>query len=128
LDRRTRQSIVPALALLAACGSGHAKPQSTPFAAPTLPCNHGATVLNQVTPEFPDEVRGKLHEAQVAIAVDIAPSGRLRRARIKQSSSFPALDAAALTAAYKSSYLPAARNCKPIDGTFIFRVTFSAND
>lgn len=115
-----------AVVLLAAC-SGHAKPQPTPFAAPTLSCNRDAAVLNMVTPSFPDEARHKAHEAQVAILVDVSATGRISRARVMQSSGFPALDAAALTAADKSTYLPAARHCKPVPGTFIFRVTFSGN-
>jgi TonB family protein len=114
--------------LLTACSTQTAKPHAFTFAPATPACNADATVAVQAQPEFPDEVRGKVHEAQVSISVDIAASGKLHRAVVEQSSGFPALDTAALTAALHSTYSPARRNCKNVPGTYDFKVTFSAND
>ena len=84
-------------------------------------------VLDQVQPEFPDEARGKVAEASVGVRVQIAATGRVKRAYVVQSSGVQALDMAAFEAAKRSTYLPAARKCKPIGGSYLFKVTFSSN-
>jgi TonB family protein len=96
--------------------------------ARAMVCDFPAQVLTQAQPEIPDEIRGKVHEAQVAIRVDLDARGKLIRARIVRSSGFQALDLAALVAADKSTYTPARSHCKAVEGSFLFTVTYSSND
>jgi TonB family protein len=86
-----------------------------------------ATVVHQVTPGWPEFARRVPGTRQVAIAVEIAPNGKVRSLRVLQSSGDVALDTAAMRAAQQSTYAPKIVDCKPRAGTFIFRVTFSSN-
>jgi TonB family protein len=122
--------ILCALSLLTGCARQPAKARDTPtpFTLPSPPCDHDAQVLQQAQPEWPDSARNaRVHEAQVGIRVEIAPTGRLKKAKIVQSSFIPALDTSALLAAEQSTYEPATKHCKPVAGSYMFRVTFSSN-
>lgn len=127
-SRGTVRATLLTAALLTACAQHNAPAQHAPLSRPTPPCDRDAQALTVEQADFPDEARAKgIHEAQVAIAVDIAANGRLKRARIMRSSGDGALDASALAAAARSTYLPATRHCKPVAGSYMFTVTFSGN-
>jgi len=88
-----------------------------------------ASAVEQAQPEFPDAARDKVHGlAQTAILVQINANGTLRRASVVKSSGIADLDYAALIAADNSTYSPEIRNCRHVQGSYYFRVTFSAND
>ncbi len=97
--------------------------------AATPVCDMPASVADQAQPYFPDAARDKVHGlAQTAILVQINANGTLRRASVVKSSGIADLDYAALIAADKSTYSPEIRNCRPVQGSYYFRATFSAND
>jgi TonB family protein len=83
--------------------------------------------VHAAQPEFPDEARETGHplERQVAIAVSVSADGRLRAARVVQSSGMAALDIAALLAAERSTYQPRIVHCRAVASPAVYRVTFS---
>lgn len=88
-------------------------------------CNHPAYVVSAAVPQFPASVRTLHLGARTALFnVTLDAHGRVQRVAIRHSSGNGALDAAGLKAARTSKYAPAAKNCKPIAGTYIFRTTF----
>lgn len=102
-------------------------PPGTPKPACKTPYQD-ATVVQQAQPEYPDSAREQgLGEVQVAVKVTIGPSGSLVNAAISQSAGNMALDQAALSAARQSTYAPKIVNCQPIQGDYLFRVTFDPN-
>jgi protein TonB len=124
-------------------GSENGVPQGTVASAPPAPVStappgtpkpacktpyQDATVVNQVTPEYPDSARDLgLGEVQAAVEVTIGPTGNLVDAKIAQSANNMAMDQAALSAAKQSTYAPKIVNCQPVQGDYLFRVTFDPN-
>jgi TonB family protein len=89
------------------------------------PCFRDVTVQNGVTPAYPASAAAAgIGETQVTVRVDVASDGSVRSSRIYKSSGNRALDDAALAAAAKSTYLPKIVNCKTVDGTYDYIVTF----
>lgn len=104
--------------------------QSTPRTIES--CAHpytDATTVNAVSPDYPDAAR-KLHlgPKTVLVRVTIDPTGKLVNASISQSSGNIDIDRAALRAAMQSTYTPATANCKPIQGSYIFRTDFESEE
>lgn len=88
-------------------------------------CFRDVTVQNGVTPAYPASAAAAgIGETQVTVRVDVASDGSVRSSRINKSSGNRALDDAALAAAAKSTYLPKIVNCKTVDGTYDYIVTF----
>jgi len=107
-------------------------PASTPPPTPAPPkCKtpyQDATVVQQVTPDYPESARELgLGEVTVQVEVTISPSGSLQSAKLYSQSGNMALDQAALSAAKQSTYAPKVVNCDPIEGTYLFKVTFDPN-
>ena len=104
-----------------------AAPPGTPKPACKTPYQD-ATVVQQAQPDYPDSARELgLGEVQVAVQVTIGPSGNLVDAKVSQSAGNMALDQAALSAARQSTYAPKIVNCQPVQGDYLFRVTFDPN-
>jgi TonB family protein len=92
------------------------------------PCEHDTTVDDQVQPEYPDSARNiGLGEVSVSTQVDVDAAGRVTGLQITHSSGNKDLDAAAMRAAAASTYVPAVHACKPVPGTYSFKVTFDPN-
>jgi protein TonB len=124
-------------------GSEQGVPQGTVASAPPAPVTTAppgtpkpacktpymdATVVNQAQPEYPDSARDLgLGEVQVAVEVTISPTGSLVGTKIAQSGGNMALDNAALAAARQSTYSPKIVNCQPVQGDYLFKVTFDPN-
>lgn len=87
--------------------------------------NRDASVAHPAEPDYPDSARDLgLGPVSVEVLVTIGASGSLLGAVIRTSSSNVAIDQAALRAARQSTYLPELVNCRPTDGTFMFRADF----
>lgn len=87
--------------------------------------NMDADVLDQARPDYPqEEANIGVGEVQVTIAVNLDAGGKITSATITKPSGSMPLDQAALTSARKSTYLPAVKNCTPVAGSYIYRVTF----
>lgn len=102
-------------------------PPETPHPACKTPYQD-ATVVQQSQPDYPDSARELgLGTVTVSIEVTIAPSGSLETATVSQSSNNAALDNAAVAAAKQSTYAPKIVNCTPVEGQYLFKVTFDPN-
>jgi TonB family protein len=60
------------------------------------------------------------------VRVDLTQTGAVRAVSIARSTGDPALDAAALEAARRSTYAPEVTDCAPQPGSYLFRVEFDA--
>jgi len=91
-------------------------------------CNHDAYVVKQAAPPDPapgafwDMARGAGKTA--IVSVTIGADGALQRAVILVSAGSLAFDKAAIQAAVMSKYSPRVTNCRPVVGTYSFKVTF----
>ena len=63
----------------------------------------------------------------VEVLVTVNPAGTVKSAVVQRSWGAGA-DAAALTAARNSKYIPKTVNCQPVTGTYIFRELFVRAD
>lgn len=89
------------------------------------PCNRPVTILSGVQPSYPDSAKSlHLGTELVVTEVRVDAQGVVQSVRIRQSSGVDSMDRAALKAAAESTYAPAEKNCVPVAGTYIFRVTF----
>ncbi|MBD5606162.1 MAG: energy transducer TonB [Candidatus Eremiobacteraeota bacterium] len=62
----------------------------------------------------------------VSVRVALDASGNVTDATVYRSSGSPALDAAAVTSASHTRYLPEVFRCRPVPGAYDFRANFSA--
>ena len=60
------------------------------------------------------------------IEVDLDERGQVKHASIYVSALNPALDAAAMDAALRSTYAPRMVNCRPAGGRYVYVVDFPA--
>ena len=93
---------------------------------PTDMCRHEAFVSTPVKPfiaGLPQNVldEGGTAEVQVIVEPDGSP-----KVSVYRSSRFLALDMAVLRAARASKYEPKMVDCKPVEGTYIFRFDLPA--
>lgn len=96
----------------------------TPMGTPA-PCNRPVAVLGFVTPDYPDAARDlHLGERTALIDVLVNANGKVAQERIQQSSGNSALDQASIAAAYQTTYSPKVVDCKPVEGHYLFKVTF----
>lgn len=117
-------------------GQGTAPPVVAPVATPAPTqappaCKtpyQDATAPNQVPPDYPEAARSLgLGPVTVLVQVTISATGSLQSAKIYQSSNNMSIDQSALSAARQSSYSPKIVNCKPVEGTYLFRAQFDPN-
>lgn len=59
--------------------------------------------------------------AVTVILVTVNPDGSVKSAVIQKSSGTPSLDAQSLADAKSSTYKPKTINCKPVEGTYLYR-------
>lgn len=109
-----------------------AKPQSPPpsnelNADPLIQgVDHYADLQLAINPIYPRLSRRRGEEGTVVITLTVLQNGRIKDEQIKQSSGYPLLDQAALTAIRTCRFKPANRNGKPltssIEQTFVFKL------
>jgi TonB family protein len=83
--------------------------------------NTDAQVLYATAPDVPENAHPK---RPVLLRVTIEADGTVPRVGIIQSSGDWSANEAAIEAATHSKYTPATRNCRAVQGTYIFRVEF----
>ncbi len=87
--------------------------------------NVDADVLNQAEPSYPESFQNAgIGKVTIKLRVTLDESGKITAASITQSSGVMELDQSALSAARRSMYLPAVKNCRRVPGTLNFSVTF----
>jgi hypothetical protein len=91
---------------------------ATPFSA--------ATVKVPVAPDFPSNAAGLLSGAETSfVNVAVNSDGSILGTWMLVSSGVSSLDAAAIVAARRSTYVPAMAYCEPVKGIYVFRATFT---
>jgi TonB family protein len=111
------QAFAPAQSLSAQPAGG-----ATVAAAACTHPNADALVTSPVQPAFP---HGLTVQGTAVARVTIAANGSVAQVRISQSSGNAQLDRAVLDAARSSTYSPKLVNCKPVEGTYLFRAEFA---
>ncbi|HEY9181341.1 MAG TPA: TonB family protein [Candidatus Baltobacteraceae bacterium] len=88
-----------------------------------------ATVLDQVTPHYPEAMRGDLAVGMTAVGVVVAitADGRVLDAWVRASSGYAAFDNEALSAARRSTYQGGRAYCQAVPGSYMFDVFFNPN-
>lgn len=99
-------------------------PSATATVCPTP--NRAATVVHLAAPLYP---RGYYSSKPVTVAVQvtIGPDGTITGGHVAQSSGVTAFDASAVQSVEESTFAPKLVNCKPVEGTYLFRVTFRSH-
>jgi TonB family protein len=85
-------------------------------------CNAPAMVTAPVPPRPPAGTKSGWAD----IKVTVSPNGSVTKAVVAHSSGDPAINKAAIDAATASTFSPKMVNCKPVAGTYLFRVTVHA--
>jgi TonB family protein len=63
----------------------------------------------------------------VVVQVTIAPDGTIAGGRVVQSAGNAAFDGSAVRSVEESTFAPKLVDCKPVEGTYLFKVTFRAH-
>jgi protein TonB len=82
-------------------------PPAPPVPAPVTPPSANAAYLKNPAPEYPQMALRRGWEGTVLLRVEVLPSGKPGQIQIQQSSGRDALDAAALAAVKRWSFVPA---------------------
>jgi len=103
--------------------------QTAPSASPsaghrTRPCTSDATVTQYAEPKYDDVARSANRKGSVVVKVSIDPSGHIVKTDLLESSSNTHIDAAAMDAARHTTYYPTLVDCRPMAGTYAFRVDY----
>ncbi|HKU66206.1 MAG TPA: M56 family metallopeptidase [Candidatus Baltobacteraceae bacterium] len=104
------QSFAPAIAFSSPAPAAHK-------AATAAVCWRDPYVVYAAPPQ------GSLPSGRVSIDATISPAGKVVGARIAHSSGNARLDSGAIAAVKNSSFAPAIRNCKPVQGNYLFLLT-----
>ena len=120
--------LAAAVALFALLGFAFQTPRSVASTTPNpldKKCYADPQALTPAPPEIPDAV-AMAHPNVTALAlVEVSASGQPTNAKIVKSSGNSVIDAATISAATKSTYSPAMRDCKKTKGQYLFRVEVS---
>lgn len=109
-------------------GSSGATHQPGPIGPPAPACsdpNVEAKTLVAVSPEQSTTDSYVSGNVTAMIKVDLDDTGRVTAVSVYQSTGSMELDRAALAAARASSYAPETRDCRPVAGSYLFKVEFS---
>ncbi len=82
-------------------------PPAPPAPAPVTPASANAAYLKNPAPEYPQMAQRRGWEGTVLLRVEVLPSGKPGQIQIQKSSGRDALDAAALAAVKRWSFVPA---------------------
>ncbi|MGB9090725.1 MAG: energy transducer TonB, partial [Pseudomonas farsensis] len=78
-----------------------------PAPAPVTPPSANAAYLKNPAPEYPQMAQRRGWEGTVLLRVEVLPNGKPGQIQVQQSSGRDALDAAALAAVKRWSFVPA---------------------
>ncbi|MBK4999292.1 energy transducer TonB [Pseudomonas sp. S31] len=91
-------------------------PPAPPAPAPVTPPSANAAYLKNPAPEYPQMAQRRGWEGTVLLRVEVLPSGKPGQIQIQKSSGRDALDAAALAAVKRWSFVPAKQGDVPQAG------------
>jgi|GEM_PF-5244203 len=89
------------------------------------PCEHDADVHGRAAPSFPKSALAAHVNGTTIVQIALDEAGRVKDAAFVQSSGTIVQDRAAYAAALTSTYVPPVHACRPIDGGYWFKVTYS---
>ena len=98
--------------------------EGAPVTQPRIDAGH----LNNPAPVYPALSRRLGEQGRVLLDVLILPDGSVGEMRLKSSSGFPRLDAAALSAVRRWRYQPARRGSTPIAYWYVQPIIFSLHN
>jgi TonB family protein len=137
LTRTILNASLAASALAAAHPAGATTIALTPLAGgPTTvgvtercaAADRGAAIDGTPFFEMPEIAREQRATGESVVRIDLAATGALRSAALFGSSGNRWLDAAALSTARMSRYVPEVRNCLKIAGAYLVSVHFGPDD
>ena len=91
-------------------------PPAAPAPAPVTPASANAAYLKNPAPEYPQMAQRRGWEGTVLLRVEVLPSGKPGQIQLQKSSGRDALDAAALAAVKRWSFVPAKQGDVPQAG------------
>ena len=104
---------------------GDAVPSMPPAPACSDP-NSEATTIVAVSPDAPAGDSLPPSNVTAMIKVDLDANGNVTGVSVYASAGSPELDQAAMQAARESTYAPERRDCRPVAGSYLFKVEFSS--
>jgi hypothetical protein len=91
------------------------------------PCNHVAQATTIATPSLPKALRSKFPDGvSVTVLVEVDDTGKVTGAGVWGTPPDPGLIGPAQSAVMKSTFTPAAFNCKPIGDRLFETIAFPA--
>lgn len=97
-----------------------------PAAASCATPDRSIKVVKPVMPTIPASLQGSAPSYQAVVDVKVDAQGNVLSASIAQSTGNADVDKAIVSAAQKTTYLPAMQNCKPVAGEAWFHAGFGA--
>ncbi|MDP9017634.1 MAG: energy transducer TonB [Candidatus Eremiobacteraeota bacterium] len=113
-----------------AASPGPPAPTPTPTQTPKPTCSAPyveATTRDKFVPETPALALEQGLAGSVKVKVDLSAGGVVTDAKVFESSGSSILDAAAVEAAKRTTYIPKTVDCEHVPGSYLFRVTFENN-
>jgi len=98
---------------------------SMPAAPACSDPNAEATTIVAVSPDAPAGDTAIAANTTAMIKVDLDANGAVTGVSVYASAGSPELDQAAMQAARSSTYAPERRDCRPVAGSYLFKVEFS---
>jgi protein TonB len=109
-------------------GGPHSAAPSTPETAPVLPARPVAGMESDRPPDYPEIARRRGQQGRVLLEVNVSAEGTPVSVAVAQSSGYPSLDAAALSAVQRWRFVPATRGGNPIAAVAAVPVRFRLAD
>jgi TonB family protein len=98
--------------------------QATPSPAAS-PCQAEASVTKPVIPDVDLATREQVQPLYATVAVLVSADGKIEKTTIYKSSGSFAFDWASLRAAKLSTYKPKVVDCRPVEGTVLFKTSYT---
>lgn len=89
------------------------------------PCEHDADVHAKITPQLSKNNLAERLNGTTIVQVTLDEAGRVMKAALVQSAGSVWQDHAAYVAALTSTYIAPVHGCKPIDGGYWFKITYT---
>lgn len=89
---------------------------------------YDVAALNNPPPQYPLSARRRGMEGKVVLTAQVGADGRCGQVKLKQSSGYDALDAAALETVRRWRFIPARRGRTPVDSWVEVPITFRLNE
>lgn len=100
-------------------------PPSSPQALAPLPGDYSLYVISKALPAYPHDALQDRHQGRVIVRVAIDTNGQILAAKVKESSGYPELDEAALSAVQTWKFHPGRHHGMTTGGVVDLPVNFA---